>query len=307
MLPTEPVPEGFARTVVGVWGAAGRRWLDELPRTVRAVAAGWDLRVGEPFGLTFNWVAAATAADGTPLVLKLGVPGSEHLVREATALRIFAGRGAVRLLAEDPDRGALLLERARPGTMVRSLVPDRDAEATGAVAEALRRLHVPPPPGCPLPPLTSYRRSFTGHLDRYGGGGPLPVGLVDRARGLFDELCASAPATVVLHGDLHHDNLLAAQREPWLAIDPHGLVGDPGFDAGPVLYNPGPDEQSGRLLPLLESRIERLADGLGQPPERIRAWGYVMAVLSELWTMEDGGRPGTRALDVAVRLAPALP
>ncbi|ASW55079.1 apolipoprotein N-acyltransferase [Plantactinospora sp. KBS50] len=109
MSPIRPVPARLARTVVAVWGEAGRDWLAGLPALVAAVARDWDLRVGEPFGLTFNWVAAATAADGTPLVLKLGVPGGRHLVREAAALRIFAGRGAVRLVAEDPARGALLL------------------------------------------------------------------------------------------------------------------------------------------------------------------------------------------------------
>jgi streptomycin 6-kinase len=111
---------------------------------------------------------------------------------------------------------------------------------------------------------------------------------------------------VLLHGDLHHDNLLRAEREPWLAIDPHGLVGDPGFDTGPLLYNPEPDDRDDRLLALAPARVEQVADALGMPVDRVRAWGYAAAVLSEVWTVEDGGPARTRALDVALRLLPAL-
>lgn len=75
---------------------------------------------------------------------------------------------------------------------------------------------------------------------------------------------------------------------------------------GPLLYNPQPDNRDGSLLALVPGRIEQLADGLGMPPERVRAWGFVMGVLSEVWTVEDGGTARTRALDVAVRLLPAL-
>ena len=135
--------------------------------------------------------------------------------------------------------------------------------------------------------------------------GPLPRDLVDRAANVFVDLCAGAPR-VLLHGDLHHDNILRSDREGWLAIDPFGVRGDPGFEAGALLYNPDPERHDDTLLGLVPARVEQLADGLGQPVDRIVAWGFVMAVLSEVWTTEGDGVPGGRPLDVAQLLLPRL-
>jgi streptomycin 6-kinase len=128
---------------------------------------------------------------------------------------------------------------------------------------------------------------------------------VERAGALFDELCASAPARLILHGDLHHDNVLRSARG-WLAADPHGVVGDPGYDCGAMLYNPDPDRRDNDLLTLVAARIEQLADGYRMPVDRVIAWGFVMGVLSEVWTAQGTGQPGSRAWDVAALLLPRL-
>jgi streptomycin 6-kinase len=256
------IPPVLARNVEEAWAYEGVRWLTELPALFDDVVRDWDLTVGEPYPLSYHWVAPANRADGSAAVLKLGVP-AEHLSIQAEALRIFDGEGSVRLLAHDPRRGALLLERADPGDLAATLVPARDEEATAALVEVGRRLHRPPPPGCTLPELREESESFRAHRHRFPGDDPLPRYLVERAGALFDELCASAPEYVTLHGDLHHDNVLRAQREPWLAIDPHGLVGDPGYDCGAILYNPDPERREDDLLALVPARIEQLADGFG--------------------------------------------
>jgi streptomycin 6-kinase len=242
-------------------------------------------------------------------VLKLGVPAG-HLAAEAEALRVFDGDGAVRLLAEDAERGALLLERAAPGTMAAALVPGADADATAALVAVGRRLHRPAPPGCRLPDLRAQGAAFEAHLRRFPGDEPLPRRLVERAAALFEELCASAPERVVLHGDLHHHNVLRAGREPWLAIDPHGYLGDRGYDASTMLYNPYPRRRRDDLLALVPARVARLADGFGLPEDRVVAWGFAQAVLSEVWdagSWTGADRVGGRALDVALALLPRLP
>ncbi|GIG85787.1 aminoglycoside phosphotransferase family protein [Plantactinospora endophytica] len=304
------IPDALARNVRQVWRADGERWLAELPRTLVEVAADWELTVGEPYDLSFHYVTAVTCADGRPAVLKLGVPGAESLGNEAPALAAFDGRGAVRLLRADLDRGALLLERAEPGWRLRDLVPSQDAEATSVAAAVLRRLAVPAPPDCALPDLSSYGAGFDDYLRVHGDGGPLPSDLVGRAGGLMRELCASATERTVLHGDLHHDNILRAEREPWLAIDPHGLVGDPGFEVGALLYNPEPDDRDPALTALVPARVEQLADLLAMPVDRVVGWSFVMAVLSDVWTAEDwkpgDPSPASRALDVARLLLPRL-
>lgn len=300
------VPPALRRNVLGNWGAAGERWLAELPRLAASVARDWELELGQPFALSYHWVVGATRADGTPVVLKLGVPGEEHLAHEAAALAAFDGRGAVRLLEREAARGALLLERAAPGEAVTALVPERDEEATAIVAGLARRLHRSPPEGCPLPELASLGEAFGDHLRAYRGDHPVPRRLVERAATVFADLCATAAQRVVLHGDLHHGNVVSATREPWLAIDPHGLIGDPGYEAGPLLSNPDLDRDQ-RLLDAVPARAGQLAAALGLPRERIVAWGFAEAVLSEVWTFQARGAVRTRALDVALRLEPFLP
>lgn len=239
---------------------------------------------------------------------RVGLPGAEHLAVEAAALRVFDGRGAVRLLAYDAAAGALLLERAEPGTLARGLLPAGGEAATAAAISVLHRLHVPigDEDDRGLPPAAARVEDLTQYLARHPGGGPLPRHLVTTAAGLFAELSGSATARAALHGDLHHDNVLAARREPWLAIDPHGLVGDPCYDVGSWMYKPEPGRLDPALTALVPARCEQFADGLGQPLDRVTAYAFVVAVLSEVWTVEDGGPPDGQPLAVARLLLPRL-
>jgi streptomycin 6-kinase len=278
------VPEELTRNVVGAWGDHGARWLARLPAILRELARDWDLTPGPPFELSYHYVAAVTCGDGSPAVLKLGVPAGTSLAGEAAALTAFDGRGAVRLRRVDLDRGALLLERVAPGWRARDLVPGRDGEATAAAIGVIRRLRVPPPSGRAMPEVLAQARALDAYAATHGPAGPLPLDLVVRAAGLMRELCASAAEPVVLHGDLHHDNILRATREPWLAIDPHGIVGDPGYEVGALLYNPDPADRDGALTALVPSRVEQLAHELAMPLDRVVAWGFVKAVLSDVWS-----------------------
>ncbi|GAA4589629.1 streptomycin 6-kinase [Actinoplanes octamycinicus] len=301
------VPSTFARQVAECWGADGIRWLAALPETANEVLRDWDLRLDRMYPLSLNWVTRVRRADGSAAVLKMGVPEGGHIAGEAVALEFFGGHGAIAVLAHDRARGALLLEEAAPGVPARSLVPDRDEAATATLIEVIRRLHRPAPPGIPIPELAARRASFDGHLGRFPGDDPLPRHLVERAGHLLTELCATATERVVLHGDLHHDNVLTADREPWLAIDPHGVVGDPGYEIGAMLYNPDPMDDDDTVLKLVPARIEQLADGLGMPIERVVAWGFVQAVLSEVWNAEGVGKGTGRPLRLAHLLLPRLP
>lgn len=326
------IPPLLARNVAGSWGDAGRDWLDGLPALLADVCDRWRLTPGDPFELTYHWVMAVARESGEPAVLKLGVPSSDHLRVEAAALRAWNGNGAVRLLEHDPGRGALLVERAEPGVRVAALVTENDTAATDVLIDVMRGLHTTPPPAAGVPDLRELAKDFATYLQRFPDGGPLPERLVRAAARLFDELCDSAPARVLLHGDLHHDNVLSADRRPdqenaphqqnaphqenaprhggarreWLAIDPHGWVGDPGYDLGCMLYNPAPADVEPDVLTLLPARLDRLTAGAGQPRERVVAWGFVVAVLSEVWTCEDGGDPDGKPLAVAHALEPLL-
>ena len=236
----------FGRLTVEVYGETGREWLQRLPDLLTHCAARWALTLEPPFDpLTYNYAAPAVRADGTRVVLKVGVPCRE-LATEVEALRLFDGQGAVRLLDADADKGILLLERLMPGAPLLS-VPD-DGQATGIAASVMQGLRRPAPAGHTFPTVAEWFAGLARLRAQFDGGtGPFSTRLVEEAEALSAELIQSTAETALLHGDLHHGNILRAGRAPWLAIDPKGVVGDPAFEPSAFLLNPVPQpaESSG--------------------------------------------------------------
>ena len=287
------IPEEFARAVVAFRGAGGVAWLRELPATIEACAARWSIEVGPPFlPLYYNYVARAYDADGTRLVLKLCFPDDEATT-EREALRLFEGRGAVCLIEVDAERSALLLERLEPGTKLSELCDTDDEGAISAAVNVMRSLLRPAPLVHEFPSVADWGRGFARHRARYEGtSGPLPARLFDEAETLFRELNDSADAPVLLHGDLHQGNIIAARREPWLAIDPKGIVGEAAYEVGALLRNPNDRILGWPNLPrVMGRRIRRLSEELGFERERVRGWGLSQAILASVWSCEETDSP----------------
>jgi streptomycin 6-kinase len=286
-----------------VHGREGLAWLSRLPALLAEYAARWSLEVGPPFeSLSYNYVAPAVRADGSDVVLKAGVPRPE-LLAEIEALRLFGGQGAARLLAADGEAGVLLLERLKPGTPLSSLADDE--QEMSIAARVMRRLWRPLPAKHPFPTVDRWAKGLERLRAHSGGGcGPFPGWLVSRAEALFRELLASAAEPVLLHGDLHHFNIVAAERQPWLALDPKGLAGEPAYEVGALLRNPMPqildEPQLGRLL---ARRVDQMAEELGLDRERLVGWGLAQAVLSAWWSLEDHGHGWEASIAIAQVLA----
>lgn len=302
---TPELPAMFRTRITGVFGADGTTWLNTLPSLLEEAAARWHLEVASPFGpLSYNYVSPAVRVGGEAAVLKAGVPCAE-LRNEISALRHYDGRSAVRLLEADPGRGLLLLERVAPGTPLEEL--DDDEEATRIAASVMQRLWRPPPAGHEFPTVGGWLRGFERHRARCDGGpGPFPVGLFDRAEALAAELLASSAPPVVLHGDLHHWNILCGEREPWLAIDPKGVIGEPAYEAGALLRNPRPHYlQWPGIDRIMTRRVEILAETLGFDRGRIAGWGLAQAVLSACWSYDDhsgGWEPAIACAEILERV-----
>jgi streptomycin 6-kinase len=239
------------------------------------------------------------------VVLKLGVPNPE-LCSEIAAMQHFAGEGAARVLDADAARGLLLLERVFPGDVLATLCPKHDDDATRVAAEVMQRVWRPltAEQAVHFPTLERWTRGID-ELAASGHPAFLPD-MVQQAVALRRALLDSAPEAVLLHGDLHHFNILRAERDDsgWLLIDPKGIVGERAYDCGPLLMNPtGWMRCSSDPSAQLNRRIALLCDALALDPARVRGWAFVHCVLSAWWSAEeDGGGGGAEALAVAGHL-----
>jgi streptomycin 6-kinase len=274
-LPAGLVTEHAAR------GGPAAGWFRSVPGIVQKAAGQWHLDVddGELMHGGFAVVVPVHRGDEA-CVLKISQL-TEAVATEALALSAWDGRGAVRLLDADPGAGVLLLERLNPRRTLFDLPWPAAAHVAGAL---LRRLaSVPAPAG--VPSLRQVAETLADSLphrnERAGGAVPKPY--LDAAAGLARELSAGAGDRLV-HADLHYGNVLAGDREPWLAIDPRAVAGDPEH-AVPELLWARLDEVGGAGLRRLLAML--VTDG-DLDPELTRSWSIVRCVDYWLWALEHG-------------------
>ena len=280
--PTLPVLTGLGEV------PSAQDWLARLPSLIDDVREAWQLTVSAPIhGGSCSWVAPAVRPDGTHAIVKIGWPHRE-MFGEPLALRAWAGRSAVLLYDHDPQRHALLLERCEPGTPLAA--PDDDAgPRLRAACAVLRDLwEAPPVPG--LEDLATVMGEWAElaeeRMDRLRPA--FDPGLVAYAVDLLRTLPASAGRTVVLHGDANPGNFLAAQRRPWLAIDPKPMLGDPAYDPWPLLGQVDDAFAYPHPGPVVRDRIARLADELGLDRARVAAWCIARGVEVALYDVDHG-------------------
>lgn len=226
------VPAAFAAHRIAWSGEAGRRWVEALPELIRELCVEWGLEAEEAeplYGDLGLVVPVRRARDA--YMLKVSWL-DDTTMDEARALRAWDGRGAVRLYAARPEVGALLLERLAPHRSLRNLDLYSAAEVAGRL---MRRLAVPAPGG-----LRTTRDMAAGLAESLPcwqdrAGYPVPPMWLEKARGLARELAGSAGDRLV-HGDFHYDNVLAGEREPWLAVDPKPVAGDPEYALPELLW-----------------------------------------------------------------------
>lgn len=261
--------------------AERRGWLDALPVLIDSVAGDWDLDVGEPYepGGTAAWIGPVRRAGGEELALKLSWRHfeAEH---EAEALGVWDGDGAVSCLAvhRTEDTVALLLERCSPGIQLEQQLAEPEQDLV--IAGLLRRLwRHPVPVDAPFRPLAVMTGQWADHLCAAldsDQGCPDP-GLVREAVALLRELPASAQDRVLLCTDLHAGNVLSAEREPWLAVDPKPFLGDPAYDPVQHMLN-----CKQRLAGDPVGMARRMAELLDLDSDRVRRWLFTRCAQESL-------------------------
>jgi streptomycin 6-kinase len=246
------------------------------------LAREWRVEVDESFD-TPSSVIAYGRRDGRRVVLKVVKQPNDEW-RAGEILAAFGGRGVVRVL--EHVGGVMLLERLDPGTALADLVrAGRDDEATGILADVIAAMSPGAAPAS-SPSLKDWARAFARY--RTTGDTRIPRALVEKAEAMYLELCTSQRSPRLLHGDLQHYNVLFDDERGWVAIDPKGVVGEIEYEIGAAMRNPCelPDLFTDRRT--IARRIGRLCSVLQLDAPRVLAWTFAQAILSAIWSIEDG-------------------
>ncbi|MBK3530712.1 hydroxyurea phosphotransferase [Streptomyces sp. MBT67] len=298
----DEIPQGLVASYVTGFGEEGRAWIAGVPALAAHLLERWQLRRdGGVRSGQASLVLPVLRHDGTRAVLKLQLP-REETTAALIGLRTWNGDGMVRLLDHDPASSSMLLERLDGARTLASI--DDDDVAMGILAGLHARLvAVPAPQGlrglgevaaAMLEQVPQAVTHLTDPADR-----DLLWGWASAVAELADE-----PGDRLLHWDLHYDNVLAAQREPWIAIDPEPLAGDPGFDLWPALDSRWDDVVAqGDPLRVVGRRFDLLTDALGLDRARAAGWTLGRLLQNALWDIEDGEQ---RLAPSAVVMAEAL-
>ena len=295
------ISSDFANTVLRIFGDAGRIWLACLPNILARCASNWQLSQITPYpDLSINFVAQALLPDDEPVVLKIGVPHPE-IFTEIAALQCYQGRRIVRCVDANPELPAMLLERLHPGDMLSTITDN--AKATKIAAELIRNLPIPCPTPHHFPTFAEWMaRAFQRYRDTYGDdGGALAGKLLADAERCLGVIQNSCMEDMLLHGDLHHLNILYDAQRGWTAIDPKGVIGPPCLEAGRFFSNQLPEKASlDETEAILAQRVEIISNVLGAPPELIWQSAFVDRVLSLCWSTEDNSIEGNWVHELAV-------
>lgn len=282
--------KAFKQKIRNTFGELGQRWLDSLDENIELYSKQWDLTDLRPVtNLTYNYVMMGKKCGHLqPVVLKLGVPNNEFM-REMAYLAHYDGVSVPRLLASEADKGAMLMTRIMPGTSMMSYFPQDEEAALAITSKVIQQLQMKDKPinHDIFPSIETWHAS----LMQATASNTIPDSLLVSAKQLSMDLIATSTKQVLLHGDLHHDNLLLGPNEQWVAIDPKGIIGDPVYEVGAFIRNPVMDlRKQTNMQAILRRRIAAFAEYLDFEPQRMIQWSFVQAVLAACWSMEENSK-----------------
>ncbi len=280
------LPKRFARNTLDLCGEAGRQWLNNLPRIIGELEKNWSLKAEKSFrNLSYNYVAPCVCADGGEAVLKIALPlDNPEIFNEARFLQMANGKGTVKLLKIDETRRAILLERLLPGKNLKEIYPGDESKAVETAVKTLREIIREPPADCAFGRLKNWFDDFFEKAPKTN----FPSEFTNKAREFFKELNSAPKQTFLIHGDFHHENILSASREPFLAIDPKGIVGDIGYEISVFLNNHLwwlANEQN--LRDKLNDAVQQFSEAFIIEPRDLRRWAFAQIVLSEWWMFDE--------------------
>lgn len=299
------VPPTFIDRMRELHGEQGEAWVEALPGLIIDCANHFDVSLEAPFSnLSYNFLLRAKRKDGKRVVIKASFMKNE-LSREMNVLRAYKGRGAVEVLDQDEESGVALLESVEPGTPLSTI--EDDVHATEIFCEVVRRLQCIAPTDVHFPSMKQHFAAIERYRERScdeSTAAPLPESWVENAEECLAYLLATTSEGHLLHGDLHHENILRQGEDQWAVIDPKGIIGDIHFETIQYLLNY--EDRGGDPEQVLRRRMELMSESLGLDSRRIAMWGLVRGVLEACWTIEDGGTDWQRGIRITERFAKFL-
>jgi streptomycin 6-kinase len=281
------LPVKFRRNASDSGGESGERWLRDLPQVIEEIENKWSLKADKPFrNLSYNYVAPCRRADGREAVLKIALPfNGPEIFNEAKFLRLADGEGTVKLLAADETRRAILLEKLAPGENLREFCRSEETQAVEIAISIMRRRRRAAPDS-DFPKLDRWFQDFFQKASQT----KFPSEFQNKASEFYARLSAAPIQKFLLHGDLHHENILSAEREAFLAIDPKSIVGEVGYEIAVFLNNHLWWLASEKKLPeKLNAAVGQFSEAFEIEPVDLRKWAFSQLVLSAWWTFDENG------------------
>lgn len=277
----------FKKKIVGLWDERGRDWIERFPEILKSALDKWSLAIEfiipDP---SYNFIAFIRMETGEKAVLKLAVSGAELALEEKALQALGNARPylSAQTIEFDLKLGALLLRQLVPGRQLFEI--GETDETLRIVARLMRDLPVPVPENGDFPTIEKLAQVF--ERTRRLSHNPIPRQFLDRAEQLYRDLEKTKTGDMLLHGDLHHYNILYDENHGWVAIDPKGVVGDPAYEAARFFRNPLPYfMDSRRPKKAIEARMRIFSEVMNQDPERLIGWAYVDNMFGACWDAED--------------------
>ncbi len=276
------LPQTFCDTITHLYPHKSQKWLADFPQLIRYCEQRWGITIHSHVPLSYHFVAPARKADGSELVVKFFVEPSE-LLHEQEALTALAGENTVKTVDSDAEKGILLLEKLSPGCPLSSLSTKQ--EAVLIAARLMKSLWRMPQSDSTIEETAVKReKQLREYTQMYPSGIDfLSSETLQHALAVFSELNRTSQQLFLLHGDLHHDNILQS-GEAWKIIDPKGLIGEKEYEIIPFLLNHLPKTN---VAETIDHRINIFVKELNVNKKRILLWGYAHSVLATCWLIED--------------------
>ncbi|MFF2878748.1 aminoglycoside phosphotransferase family protein [Gottfriedia sp. NPDC057991] len=278
------LPEQFIKTIKDIHKEKGEIWLGNFEDLCNRCEIRWNMKILSPFELSYNFVAPILIDGHKKAVIKLAVP-NEEFNSEVEALKEFKENEFVQVIDYDLNEGILILEQLIPGDTLATI--ENEGEAMHIAVKVMKSLWKAAPKSTKIPSILSRENSLSRIVEKFPNGlGPISKEMLLDAFTIFKEMNRTQTTENLLHGDLHHYNILKAGENSWKVIDPKGLIGEREYDIIQFLLNKleGKD-----ISTTLENRIDQLVKELNLNKERVLLWGYSHAVLSTCWSLEDEG------------------